>query len=54
MGARKDRIEQLKRDIFILEMKDKLDNVDLSELSRMAYELRELEQAERGDVDGDY
>lgn len=44
---RKSKIAKLKRDIFILEMKDKLDSVDLVELSRMSYELRELEQAEK-------
>lgn len=37
-----DKIENLKRQIFILEMKDKLDNADLDNLREMEYELKKL------------
>lgn len=37
-----DKIENLKRQIFILEMKDRLDNVDLDNLREMEYELKKL------------
>lgn len=37
-----DKIENLKRQIFILEMKDRLDNADLDNLREMEYELKKL------------
>lgn len=36
------KIENLKRQIFILEMKDRLDNVDIDNLREMEYELKVL------------
>lgn len=37
-----DKIENLKLQIFILEMKDRLDNADLDNLREMEYELKKL------------
>lgn len=37
-----DKIENLKRQIFILEMKDRLDNADIDNLREMEYELKKL------------
>lgn len=43
-NERKDRIETLKRQIFILDMKDNWDSVDYADMRRMQCELRELER----------
>lgn len=47
MMDKKDRIEYLKREIFVLEMKDRLDYVDFNALYEMKRELKELEDEDR-------
>lgn len=44
---KKDRIEYLKREIFVLEMKDRLDYVDFNTLYEMKRELKELEDEDQ-------
>jgi hypothetical protein len=39
-----DKITRLKRQIFILDMKDNWDSVDFMDMNRMKEELRKLEE----------
>lgn len=41
---KKERIAWLKRQIFILDMKDNWDSVDFTDMNRMKEELRKLEE----------